>query len=709
MGAYLSKPITEKVSSDQVGKNVAYGASSMQGWRISQEDAHNACIEFDEDASLFAVYDGHGGHEVAAYCAKNLPDFIKSTEAYKKGDIKQALIDAFLGFDATLTKPDVISILKEIAGTKEPEKEKENNDDSDDEENISNLCMEATMPLEQVMAKYQAEILNPQLKGLKNDVGGSRVCSASPYLRSRKGKERASCSSSGAGCSSSSSSWNTNDESDVSSSSQPCGSSASTSADRKGLSSNSPKSSEAEQVLDSTTSNGEVAQTSERVASTGDATAAVAAAEICSTKSVDMPDSSEDVKDKVSPSKVSQPEPSSPSVEAEVNGASLSKNFGDADSSRAAADSVTSSSCIPVENGEAEQQENISSSIRRRNQRMIDYKELLADENPISDDDGDEDEDDEENDESFMGVRGKRKEIMAKIGTEDSDDDDDDDDDEEEEEEEEEEEDDDDDDEDDDDEDEDDEEDDEDEDEDMEDVVPTDLTEEPGSDSGCTAVVAVLKGTDLYVANAGDSRCVLCRDGQALELSLDHKPEDQPEMSRIVKAGGKVTADGRVNGGLNLSRALGDHAYKQNATLPAQEQMISALPDIRHATIDPKKDEFMVIACDGIWNFMSSQDVIQFVRTRLKQDCQNISKICEELFDHCLAPNTLGDGTGCDNMTAVIVQFKSSLSNDVSNSTADQPVTKKRPISPSKPDASSECVAHESVIEECKRQKTEAV
>ena len=79
-----------------------------------------------------------------------------------------------------------------------------------------------------------------------------------------------------------------------------------------------------------------------------------------------------------------------------------------------------------------------------------------------------------------------------------------------------------------------------------------------------------------------------------------------------------------------------------------------------------------------------------------------------QLFDHCLAPNTLGDGTGCDNMTAVIVQFKSSLSNDVNNSAADQPVTKKRPISPSNPEA-SECVTHENVIEDCKRQKTEAV
>ena len=54
----------------------------------------------------------------------------------------------------------------------------------------------------------------------------------------------------------------------------------------------------------------------------------------------------------------------------------------------------------------------------------------------------------------------------------------------------------------------------------------------------------------------------MCRDGQAVEMSVDHKPEDQVELNRIRKAGGKVTPDGRVNGGLNLSRALGDLAYK---------------------------------------------------------------------------------------------------------------------------------------------------
>ncbi len=124
---------------------------------------------------------------------------------------------------------------------------------------------------------------------------------------------------------------------------------------------------------------------------------------------------------------------------------------------------------------------------------------------------------------------------------------------------------------------------------------------------------------------------MLCRNGEAVELSFDHKPEDQPEMERIVKAGGKVTMDGRVNGGLNLSRALGDHSYKKNKDLPPEEQMISALPDIKTVTLDLEKDEFMILACDGIWNFMSSQNVINFVRERLQKGQEKISKICEEV------------------------------------------------------------------------------
>uniref|UniRef100_A0AAQ5Y7S1 Protein phosphatase 1G n=1 Tax=Amphiprion ocellaris TaxID=80972 RepID=A0AAQ5Y7S1_AMPOC len=185
--------------------------------------------------------------------------------------------------------------------------------------------------------------------------------------------------------------------------------------------------------------------------------------------------------------------------------------------------------------------------------------------------------------------------------------------------------------------------------------------EEPGSDSGTTAVVALIRGKQLIVANAGDSRCVVSERGKAVDMSYDHKPEDEVELARIKNAGGKVTMDGRVNGGLNLSRAIGDHFYKRNKTLPPEEQMISAMPDVKVLTLNEDHD-FMVIACDGIWNVLSSQEVVDFISERMKQD-QNgktrpLSSIVEELLDHCLAPDTSGDGTGCDNMTCIIITFR---------------------------------------------------
>ncbi|KAK2854179.1 hypothetical protein Q5P01_006840 [Channa striata] len=70
----------------------------------------------------------------------------------------------------------------------------------------------------------------------------------------------------------------------------------------------------------------------------------------------------------------------------------------------------------------------------------------------------------------------------------------------------------------------------------------------------------------------------------------------------------------------------------------------------------------MVIACDGIWNVLSSQEVVDFINERIKPDQNDkvraLSSIVEELLDHCLAPNTSGDGTGCDNMTCIIVSLR---------------------------------------------------
>ena len=80
---------------------------------------------------------------------------------------------------------------------------------------------------------------------------------------------------------------------------------------------------------------------------------------------------------------------------------------------------------------------------------------------------------------------------------------------------------------------------------------------EEDSHAGCTANVVLITPDTIYCANAGDSRAVASVNGSAVELSIDHKPLDPGELERITKAGSSVS-EGRVNGGLNLSRALGD-------------------------------------------------------------------------------------------------------------------------------------------------------
>lgn len=113
-------------------------------------------MNFDENTSLFAVYDGHGGCEVAQYCSLKLPNFIKETEAYKAGDIEKALEDAFLGIDATIITEEVAKELNIIASEKELPQDKSD----DEEENVDHLYEEAEMPLDKVLEKYKKKLSN---------------------------------------------------------------------------------------------------------------------------------------------------------------------------------------------------------------------------------------------------------------------------------------------------------------------------------------------------------------------------------------------------------------------------------------------------------------------------------------------------------------------------------------------------------------------
>lgn len=113
-------------------------------------------MDYDTDTAFFAVYDGHGGQEVAQYCSQKLPDFIKNTPEYKEGNIEDALISGFLRFDALIPTPEVVEELKVLADIR-------SDVDDDDEENVKNLYEEAAMPIEQLIEKYGPN-LNKDIK-----------------------------------------------------------------------------------------------------------------------------------------------------------------------------------------------------------------------------------------------------------------------------------------------------------------------------------------------------------------------------------------------------------------------------------------------------------------------------------------------------------------------------------------------------------------
>lgn len=101
-----------------------FGVSSMQGWRISMEDAHACILDLqalveggkatpaDKRLSFFGVYDGHGGDKVAIYTGEHLHEIVAKQEAFKEGDLKKALQDGFLATDR--------AILSGMLGTRQP-------------------------------------------------------------------------------------------------------------------------------------------------------------------------------------------------------------------------------------------------------------------------------------------------------------------------------------------------------------------------------------------------------------------------------------------------------------------------------------------------------------------------------------------------------------------------------------------------------------
>ncbi|CAL9735724.1 protein phosphatase 2C homolog 3 [Monosporozyma servazzii] len=174
--------------------------------------------------------------------------------------------------------------------------------------------------------------------------------------------------------------------------------------------------------------------------------------------------------------------------------------------------------------------------------------------------------------------------------------------------------------------------------------------------SGCTATSVLISQLQklLVCGNSGDSRTVLSTGGLAKAMSYDHKPTLASEKSRIMAAGGFVEMD-RVNGNLALSRAIGDFEFKSNETLGPYEQIVTCVPDVIQHRLNYDDDEFVVVACDGIWDCLTSQECVDLVHYGIKQGGMTLNEISSRIIDVCCSPTTEGTGIGCDNMSINIV------------------------------------------------------
>lgn len=162
--------------------------------------------------------------------------------------------------------------------------------------------------------------------------------------------------------------------------------------------------------------------------------------------------------------------------------------------------------------------------------------------------------------------------------------------------------------------------------------------------AGTTALIAILEGAKLIVANVGDSRGVMCDGkGNAIPLSFDHKPQQMRERKRIREAGGFVTFNGvwRVAGILATSRALGDYPLKDR-------KLVIADPDILTFDLNDHKPMFVILASDGLWDTFTNEEAVSFIKERLDEPDYGAKSLTLQSYYR----------GSYDNITVIVINFR---------------------------------------------------
>lgn len=183
--------------------------------------------------------------------------------------------------------------------------------------------------------------------------------------------------------------------------------------------------------------------------------------------------------------------------------------------------------------------------------------------------------------------------------------------------------------------------------------------------SGTTAVCAAWKGDTVWTAHAGDSRIVIGTETKrTLQFETkDHKPTDKAEVDRINAAGGEVRSQTYPDGwtvhrifvkgqdfpGLCMARTLGDASVKDHGVV--------ATPEVcGPVTVDMKENPFMILASDGVWEFLDSEFVVKAVAKKIASDGpeRTIQKLQRESRKRWRQE----EGDYCDDITSVLIQFR---------------------------------------------------
>jgi serine/threonine protein phosphatase PrpC len=181
--------------------------------------------------------------------------------------------------------------------------------------------------------------------------------------------------------------------------------------------------------------------------------------------------------------------------------------------------------------------------------------------------------------------------------------------------------------------------------------------------SGSTAVACMWKGTEVWTANAGDSRCVIGTETarKVIFETEDHKPNTPAEKERIEASGGEVRTqtypDGWVNHrifvkgedypGLCMARTLGDESVKQKGVI--------ATPECKKATVDLEGAPFILLASDGVWEFLDSEFVIKAVAKKIKSD--GPERTVQKLQREAKKRWKQEEGDYCDDITSILIQL----------------------------------------------------